>query len=871
MKYRTTDEIRRVWLDFFKEKGHFEEPSASLIPYDDPTLLWINAGVAALKKYFDGSETPPYRRIVNSQKSLRTNDIENVGKTSRHHTFFEMLGNFSIGDYFRQDVIPWAYELLTSEKYFGFDKNKLYITYYPDDLETRDLWIKCGMDESHLLPNKDNFWEIGEGPCGPDTEINYDRGEKYDPEGLGTKLITEDIENDRFIEVWNIVFSQFNSKPGLKRSEYPLLPYKNIDTGCSLERLACIIQNVETNYETDFFLPIIKEIEKNSNLKYEGENKFYYRVVADHIRSLVFTLADGASFSNEGRGYVVRRLLRRASKFSKTLGLKTGFLAHLVDIVVEAMKEYYPYLLEKKEKIAKMIKSEEDNFLKVLTKGEKYLNEYLEDQSIKVLSGEVCFKLSDTFGFPIELTTELAHKANKEVDLDKFKELLNKQKELARASRQTMDSFKSQNKDLMEFKGESLFTYDDKVIKGKSIWLFENGKKVDEIKEEGIVIFDKTNFYAESGGQIADTGFIKNKVCEAEVYNCQKTPNKQNMLFVKVSYGSIKIGASFEQHPDFAKRMRTRKNHSACHLLQAALQKVVDPNIKQEGSFNSDEMTRFDFSLDRKLTQDEITAVEELVNKEIQKAHQTDASIYSKEDALKTGAMHLFSEKYGDKVRVVSFGEFSKEFCGGCHVANTSDINLFVIASEQAVASGVRRIIGYTGLKAYKFLKEKDLLLNNIAKDLGLTSQKEVEFKLNQNKKEVSEMKKKIQALESKITSLLSGNLSNTSSSEKVANYNFYLFETKDFSHNQLVELANTTKSNDKEALVLILNSNEDKVDVCVGLSDISKHKAGDLVRLVSQTLGGSGGGKPDLAFGGAKDLSNKSKAIELLKETISK
>jgi alanyl-tRNA synthetase len=450
MRNMTSDEIRDTWLNFFKDHGHYIEPSASLVPNNDPTLLWINAGVAALKKYFDGTLTPKHRRITNAQKCIRTNDIDNVGHTARHHTFFEMLGNFSIGDYFRPEVIPWAYDLLTNPKNFGLDKDRLYITYYPDDMDTLNLWIKCGMDPKNMVPCKNNFWEIGEGPCGPDTEINYDRGEKWDPQGLGVKLVQDDLENDRYIELWNIVFSQFNSEPGKPRSEYKPLPQKNIDTGAGLERIACIMQGTDTNFETDLFMPYINEISKRSKVPYEGKNRLAYRVIADHIRSITFALADGAVFSNDGRGYVLKRLLRRASRYAQTIGLDAGSLSDLVPLVVTNMAHYYPYLSEHEDRTIKMIKNEEDKFASTLKNGEKLLANYL-DKPGTVLSGEDAFRLADTYGFPYELTKEITEDAGKKVDEDSYTKLLNDSKELARKSRGDRQSFGLQSKDLIAF------------------------------------------------------------------------------------------------------------------------------------------------------------------------------------------------------------------------------------------------------------------------------------------------------------------------------------------------------------------------------------------------------------------------------------
>ena len=529
MKKMTGSEIRNTWLKFFEKKGHHIEPGSSLIPKNDPTLLWINAGVAALKKYFDGSEVPPSRRITNAQKSIRTNDIENVGKTDRHHTFFEMLGNFSIGDYFRNEVIPWAYELLTSEEYFGFDVDKLYITYFPTDLDTKKAWMSAGIKEDHLIPLEGNFWEIGEGPCGPDTEIYFDRGEKYDPKHIGIDLLKNDMENDRYIEIWNIVFSQFNAVSGKKRSEYKELPSKNIDTGSGLERLACVMQETESNFETDLFWPIIEEVEKLSSHKY-NENKMAFRVIADHIRAVTFAISDGEVFSNEGRGYVLRRLIRRAERFGKVLGINKPFLYQLVDIVVNIMKDFYPYLLDKKEYVKKLIIAEEEKFIKTLSNGESLLHELIKDK--KELSGKDMFKLYDTYGFPKELTLEICEENGVKVDINEFNEEMKKQKERARAARGDIQSMNKQSIDLMNFKEASKFNYEVLSLESEVIGLFKDGVKVDVLNGEGDVIVKETPFYAESGGQIADIGVIKGKDVEAKVTGVNKAPNKQHLHHV---------------------------------------------------------------------------------------------------------------------------------------------------------------------------------------------------------------------------------------------------------------------------------------------------------------------------------------------------
>ena len=461
MKQFTGNQVRQMFLDYFKSKGHMIEPGASLIPQNDPTLLWINAGVAALKKYFDGSATPACHRIANAQKSIRTNDIENVGKTARHHTFFEMLGNFSIGDYFKEEAIPFAWEFLTSPEWIGFDKEKLYVTVYTDDTDAYRIWTEvCHVDPSHILKTDGNFWEIGEGPGGPDSEIFYDRGEAYDPEGLGEKLFFEELENDRYIEVWNVVFSQYDCNPAIDRKDYKELPQKNIDTGMGLERLVSIIQGGETNFDTDFFLPIIEATEKLANVKYD-ENKMAYRVIADHIRTVTFALSDGALFDNAGRGYVLRRILRRAVRYGKKIGIDHSFMYTLVYVVADIMKDFYDYLPAKADYVSGLVKKEEEAFHKTLSHGEKLLNQMLEKATDKVLEGKDAFKLYDTYGFPLELTVEIAEELGYSVDEEGFKEEMKLQQERARNARGDVESMSSQKPDLMAFDAVSTFTYDD--------------------------------------------------------------------------------------------------------------------------------------------------------------------------------------------------------------------------------------------------------------------------------------------------------------------------------------------------------------------------------------------------------------------------
>ncbi len=856
-------EIRSTWLKFFESKGHHIEPGSSLIPKNDPTLLWINAGVAALKKYFDGSEVPPSRRITNAQKSIRTNDIENVGKTDRHHTFFEMLGNFSIGDYFRNEVIPWAFELLTSDKYFGFDKDKLYITYFPDDFETKKLWVSCGMSEDHMIPLESNFWEIGDGPCGPDTEIYFDRGEKYDPKHIGIDLLKNDMENDRYIEIWNIVFSQFNAVSGKKRSEYKELPSKNIDTGAGLERLACVMQETQSNFETDLFWPIIESVEKLSGVKYE-DNKMAFRVIADHIRAVTFATADGEVFSNEGRGYVLRRLVRRAERFGRVLGINKPFLYQLVDIVVDIMKDFYPYLIEKKEYVKKLIIAEEEKFIKTLSNGEALLNNLLKDS--KTLSGKDMFKLYDTFGFPKELTLEICEEKGVTVDIKEFNEEMNKQKERARAARGDLQSMNKQSIDLMKFTVPSEFNYEKTEIQSVVIGIFVDGEKVDSLTGEGDLIVKETPFYAESGGQIADNGIIKNDNMEARVSNVSKAPNKQHLHHVSVLYGEIKVGDKVTLKIDELARKLIARNHSSVHLLQSALTEVLGNHVAQKGSYVSSEYIHFDFSHFEKMKEEEIAEVERKVNRWISEAIVEETKVLSIDEAKKLGAKALFDEKYGDVVRVVCFGEVSKEFCGGTHVKNTQDIGVFVIESEESVASGVRRIVARTSIGAYELLKKRENMLNQARNILGAGSYGEVSIRLNALMNEKNELKKNLESLNSK----LANSEANAINSEFVSTNGIevlvkYIKDNNRAGLSTLIDKLKVSHSNS----VIVLIGDDLSVLCSVNGEALKSFKAGDLVRKVAGLLGGSGGGRPDFASGAGKDKSKINDAINETKEFL--
>ncbi|MFQ6791958.1 alanine--tRNA ligase [Thomasclavelia sp.] len=851
MKQLTGNQVRQMFLDYFASKGHKVEPSHSLIPNDDPTLLWINAGVAAIKKYFDGTIKPENPRITNAQKSIRTNDIENVGKTARHHTFFEMLGNFSIGDYFKKEAIDFAWELLTDEKWFAFEKDKLYITVHDHDDEAYDYWVnEIGIGQDHILKTAENFWEIGEGPCGPDSEIFYDRGEKYDPEGLGTKLFFEELENDRYVEIWNLVFSQYNSQAGLKREEYKELPQKNIDTGMGLERITSIFQDGETNFDTDLFLPIIHQVEKMATVSYQ-ENKMAYRVIADHIRTVTFALADGALFDNAGRGYVLRRILRRAVRYGKQIGIEKAFMYNLVATVSDIMKEFYDYLPAKVNYISDLVKKEEEAFHKTLSNGEKLLASMIEKNTSGTISGQDAFKLYDTYGFPFELTLEIAEESNLKVDEAGFKEELKIQQERSRGARGDNESMTSQKPDLMAFDLPSTFEYDPANINSVVIGLFKDGVKVDEIDDYGEIVFDTTTFYAEMGGQCGDKGTIYNDKCQAKVENVLKAPNQQHLHFVKIEQGSITLGDILTLDVDKKMRNQITANHSATHLLQAALKQVLGDHISQAGSYVDDQRLRFDFTHFKKITNEQIKAIETLVNNEVFAGNNVGIEYMSKEKAIESGAMALFDEKYGDTVRVVSIGDFSKELCGGCHVNNSSQIGLFKIETEESVGSGVRRIEAVTGQKAYQALVHEKEVVDQVSEILKLKNRKEVINKVQAVYDELGQAKKEIENLNSKLNAL---NAANKVNDVQDINGVKVLLVNETIESAKAKQLAFDFRDKLKEGIVILVSEYEGKCSYFVGVTKdyVAKgYKAGDIVKKINNVVDGRGGGKPDFAQGG--------------------
>jgi len=870
MKKMTGSEIRQMWLDFFQSKGHMVEPGASLVPNNDPTLLWINSGVAALKKYFDGREVPTNPRIVNAQKSIRTNDIENVGKTARHHTFFEMLGNFSIGDYFRKEAVTWAWELLTSKEWFAFDKDLLYITVYPDDQETYDLWVSLGVDPKHIVKLEYNYWEIGEGPAGPNTEIFFDRGVKYDPENIGIRLIEDDIENDRYIEIWNVVFSQYNANPDLPRSEYPLLPNKNIDTGMGLERMACVLQEVETNFDTDFFLPIIQKTEELSGQSYTPETDIAFKVIADHIRTVTFAVADGALLSNEGRGYVLRRLLRRAVRYGKNLGMNQAFMYQLVPVVAQVMEDFYPYLNEKIDLVQKVIKSEEERFLQTLTEGEKILETVIA-KSQGSISGKDAFLLYDTYGFPFELTLEYAEEAGLTVDKAGFDVEMEAQRKRARNAREDVASMGSQNEALMNFKEPFEFVgYETFEASGKVTLLLQGGTPVSTLTGAGQVILDKTPFYAESGGQVADKGTIAFEGGSATVSEVTKAPNGQFLHTLQVA-GQLKLGAEVTASIDLANRQQIIKNHTATHLLHQALKDIVGAHVNQAGSLVMPGRLRFDFTNMQPITPAELKEIEQLVNEKIWASIPVTTSMMSIDEAKASGAMALFSEKYGDTVRVVDIPGFSKELCGGCHVQNTSNIGIFKIVAESGIGAGVRRIEAVTGQGAYAYMNEYVSRFEAAAASLK-TSPALFEERLSGLQEELKEAQRENDSLKSKLSNLKMKDIVNNT--HEVNGYTVLTAKLQDVDMNNLRQMVDEFKQKLSSAVIVLASAVDGKVAITCGVTpDYVKSgvHAGKIVKEVAAICGGGGGGRPDMAQAGAKDAAKIDEALKNVDEWIKK
>lgn len=896
MKKLTSTEIRDMFLNYFEESGHEIISSASLIPNDDPTLLWNNAGVTPLKKYFDGSVIPENKRMVSCQKCIRTNDIESVGD-STHHTFFEMLGNFSIGDYFKKEAIEMSYELLTDPNYFGFDKEKLFVTIYPTDEEAYNYWINIGMPEDHIIRLENNYWEIGEGPCGPDSEIFYDRGEKYDPEGLGIKLLKEEIDNSRYVEIWNNVFSQYNSKEGLKREEYPELPNKNIDTGMGLERMVTIIQEKDSAYDTDLFIPIINEIEKNCNKKYTNQPEF--RIIADHIRTLTFAISDGAVFSNEGRGYVLRRLLRRAARHGKKLGINEPFLYKLVDNVIDIMNSAYINLNQKSTYVKDLILSEEKLFNNTLSNGEKKLYEMIEKSTDNTISGEDAFKLYDTYGFPFELTLEYLEEKGYTVSKEDFDTCMNKQREMARNARKKEASMNTQNIALMNFKEESKFIgYEQDECETKIIGLFKEDKTVDELDGEGYIILESTPFYAEMGGQVSDTGYIYNDSCKIEVIEVIKAPNKQHLHIVNVVEGIIKKGDVIKAKINTKKREAICKNHSATHILQEALVEALNENISQAGSKVDEYSLRFDFIYPDKITEKDIVFAESLVNEKINSNSDTLIEYMSLEEAKKKGATALFDEKYEDIVRVITLFD-SIELCGGTHVNNTKDINAFAIKSFESKGANTFRIEATTDNLIHKVLYEAKKphndemikILEKAKRIIDSAKEEGIDLSFNvsidnsvpksykdiiYNRNEMTLLRKKVKELEKEYANkkeekaLKDINIFDKYI-EKTDCCEYIVIKVEEYSLPILKQIIDNITEKLNNGFVFIANIKNDNVNFIskCNKSISNKINCGDLIKTASIKAKGNGGGSNIFGQGGGTDTSNIDEILEEIKAVV--
>ncbi|MGU3648907.1 alanine--tRNA ligase [Staphylococcus sp. GDX8P107P-1] len=873
MKNLKASEIRQNFIDYFVEKGHMVEPSAPLVPIDDDSLLWINSGVATLKKYFDGRETPRKPRIVNSQKAIRTNDIENVGFTARHHTFFEMLGNFSIGDYFKQEAIEFAWEFLTSEKWMAMDPKLLYVTIHPEDKEAYRIWNEdIGLEESRIIRIEGNFWDIGEGPSGPNTEIFYDRGEDFGQDDPAEEMYPGG-ENERFLEVWNLVFSEFNHN---KDHTYTPLPNKNIDTGMGLERMASLAQNVRTNYETDLFMPIIHEVEKVSGKTYlENDNyDVAFKVIADHIRTIAFAIADGALPANEGRGYVLRRLLRRAVRFSQSLDINEPFMYRLVDIVADIMEPYYPNVKEKADFIKRVIKSEEERFHETLEEGLAILNNLVAQAktSTHEISGKDAFKLYDTYGFPVELTEEIATQENLSIDMQTFEEEMQQQRDRARQARQNSQSMQVQSEVLKKITTDSTFVGYDVMDKASVITdIIQNGELVEsaEAGETIYFILRETPFYAVSGGQVADQGTISNENFEIAVTEVTKAPNGQNLHKGEIQFGTVKKNAEVSASVNHKERRSIKKNHSATHLLHAALKEVLGDHVNQAGSLVEADRLRFDFSHFGPMTQEEIDTVERRVNEEIWNSIEVDIQEMPISEAKQLGAMALFGEKYGEIVRVVNMAPFSIELCGGIHVNNTSEIGLFKIVSESGTGAGVRRIEALTGKSAFLYLETIQSQFNAVKSQVKVKSDDQVLEKIVHMQDEEKELRKQLEQKNKEVTSLKMGDITNQV--EEINGLKVLATEVEVPNAKAIRETMDDFKSKLQDTVIVLISNIDGKVSLVAtvpkALTD--KVKAGDIIKNMAPVVGGKGGGRPDMAQGGGTEPENITESLRFIKDYI--
>ena len=870
VQYRGVNELRRLYLDFFESKGHLKMKSFSLVPHNDNSLLIINSGMAPLKPYFTGQEIPPRRRVTTCQKCIRTGDIENVGKTARHGTFFEMLGNFSFGDYFKTEAIHWSWEFLT--EVVGLDANRLYPSIYEDDDEAFDIWNKeIGIAPERIFRfgKEDNFWEHGAGPCGPCSEIYYDRGEKY---GCGKPGCTVGCDCDRYMEVWNNVFSQFNNDG---HGHYTDLIQKNIDTGMGLERLAVVVQDVDSIFDVDTLQALRNKVCELAGVKYKEDEKqdVSIRVITDHIRSVTFMVSDGIMPSNEGRGYVLRRLLRRAARHGRLLGIQDKFLSKLCETVIEGSKDGYPELEEKKEFITKVISEEEEKFNKTIDQGLSILADMekaLEEQNKNVLSGEDTFKLYDTYGFPIDLTKEILEEKNITIDEEGFSKCMNEQREKARKARKVSNYMGADATvyDEIDPAITSEFVGYDKLKNDSKVTVLTTEEDVVEALSEGdkgTIIVDETVFYATMGGQEGDKGYITSPEGEFKVDTTIKLKGGKIGHVGVMTKGMIKAGDTVTLLVDSEYRADTCKNHSATHLLQKALRTVLGNHVEQKGSYVDPERLRFDFTHFQSMTAEELKKVEDIVNEKIVEAIPVETKIMTIEEAKKTGAMALFGEKYGESVRVVCIDDFSKEFCGGTHVANTANIRLFKIISEAGVAAGVRRIEALTDKGVLKYYEELEKLVKE-ASEAAKTESVQLVRRIHTMNDEIKALSSENEKLKAELANNALGDVSDNV--VEIKGVKFVATKVDNVDMNELRNLGDKIKNEIGSGVVLVVSAiGSDKVNMIAMATDDAVAKgahAGNLIKAVASLVGGGGGGRPNMAQAGGK---NPAGIPELLKK----
>lgn len=875
MEWTGLNELREKYLSFFESKGHLRLPSFSLVPQGDKSLLLINAGMAPLKKYFTGELTPPRTRVTTCQKCIRTPDIERVGITARHGTFFEMLGNFSFGDYFKHEATAWAWEFCT--KVLEMPADKIYISVYQDDDEAYDIWTKeLGVSPDHMvrLGKEDNFWEHGAGPCGPCSELYFDRGEKY---GCGSPTCGVGCDCDRYVEFWNLVFTQFDNDGN---NNYTRLKSCNIDTGMGLERLACIMQGVDNLFEVDTVQNIMKHIMQIAGVKYHEDEKkdVSLRVITDHIRSTTFMIGDGVMPSNEGRGYVLRRLLRRAARHGRLLGIDGTFLYKVCETVIKENATAYPNLVEKHDLIVKVIKAEEESFNKTIDTGLNLLENIIAQSDSKVLSGADAFKLQDTFGFPIDLTKELLEERGMSVDIDEYDRLYAQSRAAARAARKDAgaQAWKDSNVSFKDVGATEFVGYTDYSCDAEIKAIVTNGER-DEFAtadSEVVVVLDKTPFYGESGGQAGDTGVIKTDNATLEVTATAKTPDGVVLHIARfISGDSIALGDKVHAQIDVEKREATRRNHTAAHLLQAALRKHLGSHVEQAGQLVNSEEMRFDFTHFSALSGDELKAIEREVNEVILKGIPVETREMPIEEAKKLGAMALFGEKYGDVVRVVSAGDFSVELCGGTHADNTAKLGLFKIVSESSVAAGIRRITAVTGFGVLKHIENDERIMQSAAAAMKLGNVAELDKRAATLSAEVKAKDRELAELRSEISALKAGSLMD--SARQVGGVRLITAEVEVSNPGELRSMCDTARDNGADIVAVFAGVNKEKGTLnfaCACGADAIKlgAHAGNIVRETAKIAGGSGGGKPDSAMAGAKDASKADEALAAVDSIVS-